>query len=94
MTPLRKRMLEELQRRNYNPDTIRGYLHAVQEFAEYFSKSPELLGAEEVREFQLYMMREKKLALGTVVLRMGALRFRPGLTDIVFSRLILPGRFR
>jgi site-specific recombinase XerD len=63
------------QRRNYNPDTIRGYLHAVQEFAKYFCKSPDLMGADEVREFQLYMMREKKLALGTVALRMGALRF-------------------
>jgi site-specific recombinase XerD len=68
-------MLDELQRRNYNPDTIRGYLHAVQEFARYFGKSPEVMGADEVREFQLYMMREKKLALGTVALRMGALRF-------------------
>lgn len=75
MTPLRQRMLEELQRRNYTADTIRGYIHAIKEFAEYFGKSPELMGAEEVRDFQLYMIREKKLALGTVALRMGALRF-------------------
>jgi site-specific recombinase XerD len=75
VTQLRQRMLEELQRRNYTPDTIRGYMHAVEEFANYFQKSPELMGADEVREFQLYMMREKKLALGTVALRMGALRF-------------------
>jgi integrase/recombinase XerD len=68
-------MLDELQRRNYTADTIRGYIHAVKEFAEYFGKSPELMGAEEVREFQLYMIRDKKLALGTVALRMGALRF-------------------
>ena len=68
-------MLEELQRRNYTADTIRGYIHAMREFAEYFGKSPELMGAEEVREFQLYMIRDKKLALGTVALRMGALRF-------------------
>jgi len=68
-------MLEELQRRNYTADTIRGYIHAVKEFAEYFGKSPEVLGGEEVREFQLYMIRDKKLALGTVALRMGALRF-------------------
>jgi integrase/recombinase XerD len=63
------------QRRNYCADTTRGYIHAVKEFAEYFGKSPELMGAEEVREFQLYMIRDKKLALGTVALRMGALRF-------------------
>ena len=63
MTPLRRRMLDELQRRNYTADTIRGYIHAVKEFAEYFGKSPEALGAEEVREFQLYMIRDKKLAL-------------------------------
>jgi integrase/recombinase XerD len=75
VTPLRRRVLDELQRRNYTADTIRGYVHAVKEFAEYFGKSPELLGAEEVREFQLYMIRDKKLALGTVALRMGALRF-------------------
>jgi integrase/recombinase XerD len=49
-------MLEELQRGNYTADTIRGYIHAVEEFAEYFGKSPELMGADEVREFQLHMI--------------------------------------
>ena len=63
------------QRRNYNPDTVRGYIHAVKELARYFGKSPDFLGADEIREFELHMMREKKLALGTVALRMGALRF-------------------
>ena len=75
MTPLRQRMLEELQRRNYNVDTIRGYILAVEQFAHYFHKSPELMGAEEVGQFQLHLLQEKKLALGTIALRMGALRF-------------------
>lgn len=75
MTPLRQRMLEELQRRNYNTDTIRGYILAVEQFAHYFNKSPELLGAEEIGQFQLHLLKEKKLALGTIALRMGALRF-------------------
>lgn len=68
-------MLEELQRRNYNPDTIRGYVLAVEQFARYFHKSPELMGAEEIGQFQLHLLQEKKLALGTIALRMGALWF-------------------
>ena len=75
MTPLRQRMLEELRRRNYNPDTIRGYLHAVEQFAAYFHKSPELLGIDDIGRFQLHLLDEKHLALGTIALRMGALRF-------------------
>lgn len=75
MTPLRERMLEELRRRNYSPDTTRGYIHAVAQFAEYFYKSPEFLGVEKIGQFQLHLLEEKKLALGTIALRMGALRF-------------------
>lgn len=75
MTPLRQRMLEELQRRNYNVDTIRGYILAVEQFAHYFHKSPDLMGVEEIGQFQLHLLQEKKLALGTIALRMGALRF-------------------
>ena len=66
MTQLRKRMLEELQRRNYSQATTRSYILAVKQFAEYFGQSPEKLGAEEIRRYQLYLLNEKKLAPGTV----------------------------
>jgi integrase/recombinase XerD len=75
MTPLRKRMLEELQRRNYTAETARGYILAVKQFAQYFGKSPDLLGAEEISHYQLYLLTEKKLAPATVKIRMSALRF-------------------
>jgi site-specific recombinase XerD len=67
--------LEELQRRNYSQETTRSYIHAVKQFAEYFGKSPEKLGAEEIRRYQLYLLNEKKCAAGSVKVRMSALRF-------------------
>jgi len=87
-------MLEELQRRNYPPSTTRGYILAVKQFAEYFGKSPEKLGAEEIRRFQLYLLNEKKLAPGTVEMRMSALRFLYRKTlkrrDLAYDDLVFP----
>src|SRR5215468_9711785 len=68
-------MLEELQRRNYSQETTRRYHNHVQQFAEYFGKSPQALGAEEIRRYQLYLLNEKKYAAGTVKVHMSALRF-------------------
>jgi integrase/recombinase XerD len=94
MTPLRQRMIEELQRRNYSQATIQSYIFAVKDFAEYFHKSPDLLGAEEVRQYQLYLINEKKLVARTVKVRMSALRFFYWKTlnrrDIYFDDLPIP----
>jgi len=75
VTQLRQRVLDELQRRNYSPATTRGYIHAIKQFAECFGKSPEQLGGEEIRQFELHLLKEKKLAPGTVEGRISALRF-------------------
>jgi site-specific recombinase XerD len=87
-------MLEELQRRNYSPATIRSYLGAVQQFAEHFHRSPEQLGAEHLRRYQLYLLQQKKLAPSTVEIRMSALRFLYKRTlkrrDLAFDDLLFP----
>ena len=75
MTPLRQRMTEELQRRNYSQATIESYILAVKDFANHFGKSPVLLGTEDVRRYQLHLINEKRLAPNTVKVRMSALRF-------------------
>jgi integrase/recombinase XerD len=96
VTRLRQRMLEELQRRNYSPETTRSYIHAVKQFAEYFGKSPQELGAEEIRRYQLYLLSEKNCAAGTVKIHISALRFfyRKVLKrrDLSFDDLVYPKR--
>jgi integrase/recombinase XerD len=87
-------ILEELQRRNYSSETTLGYILAVKQFAEYFGKSPERLGAEEVRRYQLYLLNQENLTAGTVKISMSALRFfyRKALKrrDLIFDDLPLP----
>src|SRR6201987_4537540 len=94
MPPLRQRMLYELQRRNYSPSTIRGYLGAVRQFAEYFHRSPEQLGPEHLRRYQRYLLQEKKLEPSSVEMRISALRFLYKRTlkrkDLAFDDLIFP----
>jgi integrase len=68
-------MLEELQRRNYSGETTRQYLLAVAQLAKHFGKPPDQLGPDELRTYQAYLLRDRKLALGTVVARVAALRF-------------------
>jgi integrase/recombinase XerD len=72
---LRTMMLEELQRRNYSEYTIRHHLRSVTEFAEHFGKPPDKLGLDELRSYQVYLLKERKLAPGSVVNHVAGLRF-------------------
>ena len=75
MTRLRQMMIEELERRNYSPNTIRCYVRVVAEFARHFHRSPQQLRPEQLREYQAYLFRERKLNPGTVTQQLAALRF-------------------
>jgi len=68
-------MLEELQRRNYSAITTRSYLRVVADFAKHFGKSPDKLGLSELRTYQAYLLRDRKLTPGTVINQVAALRF-------------------
>lgn len=75
MTPLRQRMIEDMQVRNLSPHTQTSYVQQVSLFARYFSQSPEVLGPEEIRTYQVYLTNEKKLATGSILIAVSALRF-------------------
>ena len=75
MTRLRRQMLEELERRNYSPNTIRSYIRAVEEYARYFKRSPAELGLDEIRTYQAHLLGKRKLSSRTVSQRLAALRF-------------------
>jgi len=75
MTNLRQRMTEDMQVRNLALNTQTCYLEQVSRFARHFHKSPEELGPEEIRAYQLYLTNEKKLAPSSILIAVSALRF-------------------
>jgi integrase/recombinase XerD len=75
MTLLRQRMVEDMQVRNLAPHTQATYILHVSLFARHFRKSPELLGPEEIRDYQLYLTNQRKLAPSSIVVTTAALRF-------------------
>ena len=85
MTQLRKQVLDELERRNYSQATARAYVGAIRRFAEHFHRSPDQLGLEHIREYQLHLVRDCNLHPKSVMVQMAALRF--------FFRKVLKRRY-
>ena len=75
MTALRQRMLEDMKIRNLALNTQTSYLLQVSQFARHFGKSPEVLGSEDIRAYQLYLTQEKKLSPKSITIAVSALRF-------------------
>lgn len=75
MTSLRQRMTEDMQVRNLALNTQACYVQQVSLFARYFDKSPDQLGPEEIRAYQVYLTNEKQLAPGSILIAVAALRF-------------------
>ena len=75
MTQLRKKVLEELEHRNYSHATAHAYVGAIRRFAEHFHRSPDELGLEQVRQYQLHLVEERKLRPKSLRVQMAAIRF-------------------
>lgn len=75
MTPLRQRMLEDMGIRNLAENTQSAYLQQVAAYSRYFGRSPDQLGPEAVRTYQLYLMEVRALTPSSICVATGALRF-------------------
>jgi len=75
MTLLRQRMIEDLRIRNYSPRTVKIYIHCVASFAKYSGTSPDFLEQEHIRDYQRYLVEERKVSWSIFNQNVCALRF-------------------
>jgi integrase/recombinase XerD len=75
MTPLRRRMIDDMTLRNFTPQTIDTYVQSVARFARYFHSSPEHLGPEDVRAYLVHLVQERRVSLSYYKQTRSALRF-------------------
>ncbi len=75
MTPLRQRFIEDMHLRGLAPTTQRSYVHYVAEFAKFYQTSPERLDLEAIRQYELYLLHERKLAPESINCFVSAVQF-------------------
>jgi len=92
-------MIEDMQLRNLSPETQRTYVHHVADFAKYFGRSPEVLDLEAVRQYQLYLLNERKLSAETINQYISSVKFlylttlEMPWTDEYFPRVKAPANY-
>ena len=79
LSPLRQRMIDDMRMRKLNPKTQAGYLRAVKNFTQFFGRSPDRAGPEDLRRFQLHLV-EKGVSSTTLNATITALKFFYGVT--------------
>jgi site-specific recombinase XerD len=75
MTPLRKRMIEDMQLNGLSARTQQSYLWAVKGLATYYGRRPDKIGEEEIRHFFLHLIEERKLATSTITVYLCGIKF-------------------
>lgn len=75
MTPLRQKLIDELDLRGLAPSTKYNYVHWVVQLAEYYHRSPDGISDPEIKAFLIFLLRERKLSVSTLLVAVSALRF-------------------
>ena len=93
MTPLRQRMIEDMNLRNLAPRTVNVYVERVAKFAKHFGKSPEQLGSADVRAYLAYLVHKRHVSWSYYNQTLCALRFLYNVTlgkDWVLKGIVCP----
>jgi integrase/recombinase XerD len=75
MTELRERMIRDMQLRNFSVETQRSYVNSVTGLAKYYGRSPDLISPAEIQDYVIYLLNQRKLAIGSCHVVITALRF-------------------
>ena len=75
MSPLKRRMLEDMQLRNPSAGTQRSYIHYVTDDAYYYNLSPAKLGLDDIRNYQLYLIEKRQLSPNSINCFLSAVQF-------------------
>lgn len=75
MTPLRKRMIEDLQLRGCSPSTQKAYVWAVAKLARHYKKSPALLTEADLRAYFLHLAHDEHCSRGSLKIALSGIKF-------------------
>ena len=75
MTPLRQKLIAEIQLRGFSPHTQYAYVRSVTGLARFYHRSPDQIGDDEIKGYLLHLLRVKRLACSSLIVAVSGLRF-------------------
>src|SRR5205809_639987 len=75
MTPLRHRMMQDLQLRGYSDRTVEAYVRAVAQLAQFYRAAPDQLTEEQIREYLPHLSTVQNVARGTHTFALCGIKF-------------------
>jgi len=75
MSPLRTRMLEDMQLHGFSRSTQKAYVRSIAKLAKYYHKSPDLITEEELRQYFLDLTQKQKVSRSTATVDLCAIKF-------------------
>ena len=75
MTPLREKMIDAMRLRGFSPRTHKSYLSAVSQLARYYHQPPDRLTTDQLQDFFLYLVKQRKLSAASCRLYLNGIRF-------------------